>query len=66
MNWAYVAKNGEQRENNPVYYYSLDIKRIASIDLGKSHDNFIVYYINVKSFIVLDSEIKVIVECLTA
>ena len=33
--------------------------------LGKSHDYFIVFYINVKSMIVLDPKVKVVVECLT-
>ena len=60
-------KKGEERETNPTknYYYLLNFKRIASINLGKSHDYFVVFYINVKSMIVLDSEVKVVVECLT-
>ena len=60
-------KKGEERETNPTenYYYSLDFKRIASIDLGKSHDYFVLFYISVKSMIVLDPEVKVVVECLT-
>ena len=61
------SKRGEKREtiltNN--YYYSLDLKRIASMDLGKSHDYFIVFYISVKFMIVLDLEVKLDVECLT-
>ena len=60
-------KKGEEREINPVenYYYSLDFKRIASLNPSKSHDYFVVFYISVKSMIVLDPEVKVVVECLT-
>ena len=60
-------KKGEERETNVTenYYYSLDFKRIAALDPGKSHDYFVVFYINVKSMIVLDPEVKVVVECLT-
>ena len=35
------------------------------MDPGKSHDYFIVFYISVKSMIVLDPKVKVVVECLT-
>ena len=35
------------------------------MDLGKSHDYFIVFYISVKFMIVLDLEVKLDVECLT-
>ena len=61
------SKRGEKRETilTKNYYYSLDLKRIASMDLGKSHDYFIVFYISVKFMIVLDLEVKLDVECLT-
>ena len=61
------SKRGEERETilTKNYYYSLDLKRIASMDLGKSHDYFIVFYISVKFMIVLDLEVKLDVECST-
>ena len=61
------SKRGEERETilTKNYYYSMDLKRIASMDLGKSHDYFIEFYINVKFMIVLDLEVKLDVECLT-
>ena len=61
------SKRGEKRETilTKNYYHSLDLKRIASMDLGKSHDYFIVFYISVKFMIVLDLEVKLDVECLT-
>ena len=31
----------------------------------KSHDYYIVFYINVKSIIVIDLKLKIVVECLT-
>ena len=56
----HIAKKGEERETNPIknYYYSLDFKRIALLNLGKSHDYFVVFYISVKSMIVLDPKVK--------
>ena len=38
------VKNGEERKSNPTenYYYLLDLKKIASMDPGKSYDYFIV------------------------
>ena len=61
------SKRGEERETilTKNYYYSLDLKRIASMDLGKSHHYFIVFYISVKFMIVLDLEVKLDVECST-
>lgn len=35
------------------------------MDLGKSHDYFILFYVSVKFTIVLDLEVKLYVECLT-
>ena len=61
------SKKGEERETNPTknYYYSLDFKRIASMDPSKSHDYLIMFYISVKSMIVFDPEVKVVIEWLT-
>ena len=45
-----TAKRVKREKTNPTenYYYSLDLKRIATIDPGKSHD-FLLCYILVQN-----------------